>query len=171
MEHAGFYRCFIKNFSSISKPLTNLLQKSVPFVFNDECKAAFEKLKRALLTAHVVIPPNWSQPFEVICETDDDAVSAVLGQREGNKFNIIYYASHTLTEAQRNYAKNDRELYAVIFACEKFRPYITDTKVLFYTDRQAIKEVLNNKESRPRWVRWSLLLQEFDRERSWIVRR
>ena len=45
LGHAGFYRCFIKNFSSISKPLTNLLQKSVPFVFNDECKAAFEKLK------------------------------------------------------------------------------------------------------------------------------
>ena len=65
-------------------------------------------------------------------------------------------------EAQRNYAKNDIDLYAVIFACEKFRPYITDTKVIFYTNHQAIKEVLNIKDTKPWWMRWSLLLQEFD---------
>jgi hypothetical protein len=52
----------------------------------------------------------------------------------------------------------------VIFSCEKFRPYITDTKVIFYTDRQAIKEVLGNKDTKPRWMSWSLLLQEFDSE-------
>jgi hypothetical protein len=50
----------------------------------------------------------------------------------------------------------------VIFACEKFKRYITDTKVIFYTDHQAIKEVLDIKETKPRWMRWSLLLQKFD---------
>ena len=119
--HAGFYRCFIKIFSSISKPLTNLLQKNVPFMFNDECKSAFEKLKHALLNAPIITPPDWDMPYEVICKTDDNAVSAVLGQQVGEKFNVIYLASHTLTDAQRNYAKNDRELYGVIFACENFR--------------------------------------------------
>lgn len=131
-------------------------------MFSEECKAAFKMLKQALITAPVLTPPNWDQPFEVVCEMDDNVVSAILGQQEGNKFNIIYYASHTLTEAQRNYAKNDRELYAVIFACEKFRPYITETKVIFYTDRQAVKEVLDKKDTKPRWIRWALLLQEFD---------
>lgn len=63
---------------------------------------------------------------------------------------------------KRNYAKNDRELYLVIFACEKFRPYITETKVIVYTDRQVVKEVLAKKDTKPRWVRWALILQEFD---------
>ncbi|KAK1683553.1 hypothetical protein QYE76_044401 [Lolium multiflorum] len=58
LGHAGFYRRFIKDFSKISKPLTNLLQKDVPFVFDDDCKEAFETLKKALTTAPVVEPPD-----------------------------------------------------------------------------------------------------------------
>ena len=54
LGHASFYRRFIKDFSRISKPLTNLLQKDVPFVFDDECKEAFEILKKALITAPIV---------------------------------------------------------------------------------------------------------------------
>ena len=95
---------------------------------------------------------------------DDNVVSEVLGQWVGKRFNVIYYASHTLTSAQRNYAKNDIELYASIFATEKFTPYITYTKVIFYTNHQAIKEVLDIKETKPCWMRWSLLLQEFNSE-------
>src|SRR3954454_12081863 len=60
--HAGFYRRFIKDFSKISKPLTNLLQKNVPFFFDDDCKEAFEK---ALTTAPIVQPPAWNLPFEI----------------------------------------------------------------------------------------------------------
>jgi hypothetical protein len=58
LGHAGFYRRFIKYFSKISKPLTNLLQKDVPFVFDDDCKEAFETLKKALTTAPILQPPN-----------------------------------------------------------------------------------------------------------------
>ena len=58
LGHAGFYRRFIKDFSKISKPLTNLLQKDVPFVFDDECKEAFEILEKALITAPIVQPPD-----------------------------------------------------------------------------------------------------------------
>jgi hypothetical protein len=56
--HAGFYRSFIKDLSKISKPLTNLLQKYVPFVFDDDCKETFEILKKALITAPIVQPPD-----------------------------------------------------------------------------------------------------------------
>ncbi|KAK1607432.1 hypothetical protein QYE76_031105 [Lolium multiflorum] len=81
LGHAGFYRRFIKDFSKISKPLTNLLQKDVPFVFDDDCKEAFETLKKALTTAPVVEPPDWNLPFEIMCDASDFAVGAVLGQR------------------------------------------------------------------------------------------
>ena len=81
LGHAGFYRRFIKDFSKISKPLTNLLQKDVPFYFNDDCKESFEILKKALVTAPIIQPPDWSLPFEIMCDASDYAVGAVLGQR------------------------------------------------------------------------------------------
>ncbi|KAK1605081.1 hypothetical protein QYE76_028754 [Lolium multiflorum] len=119
LGHAGFYRRFIKDFSKISKPLTNLLQKDVPFVFDDDCKEAFETLKKALTTAPVVEPPDWNLPFEIMCDASDFAVGAVLGQRVDKKLNVIHYASKTLDAAQRNYATTEKELLAVVFAYRK----------------------------------------------------
>ena len=82
LGHAGFYRRFIKDFSKISRPLTNLLQKDIPFVFDDDCEEAFEILKRALITAPIVQPPDWNLPFEIMCNASDYVVDAVLGQHQ-----------------------------------------------------------------------------------------
>ena len=81
LGRAGFYRIFIKDFSKISRPLTNLLQKDVPFVFDDDCVEAFETLKKALTSTPIVQPPDWNLPFEIMCDATDYAVGAVLGQR------------------------------------------------------------------------------------------
>ncbi|KAK1618932.1 hypothetical protein QYE76_024449 [Lolium multiflorum] len=152
----------VKDFSKISKPLTNLLQKDVPFVFDDDCKEAFETLKKALTTAPVVEPPDWNFPFEIMCDASDFAVGAVLGQRVDKKLNVIHYASKTLDAAQRNYATTEKELLAVVFACDKFRPYIVDSKVTIHTDHAAIRYLMTKKDAKPRLIRWVLLLQEFD---------
>ncbi|KAL4387321.1 hypothetical protein GQ457_09G021380 [Hibiscus cannabinus] len=88
MGHAGFYRRFIKDFSKISKPLCNLLQQNQPFVFDEECQSAFEELKIKLISAPVVVPPDWSAPFELMCDASDHAVGAALGQRRA----IPWYA-------------------------------------------------------------------------------
>ena len=63
LGHAGFYRRFIKDFPKISQPLTNLLQKDIPFVFDDDCVEAFEILKKALISAPIAQPLNWNLPF------------------------------------------------------------------------------------------------------------
>ncbi|KAK1665813.1 hypothetical protein QYE76_053972 [Lolium multiflorum] len=162
LGHAGFYRRFIKDFSKISKPLTNLLQKDVPFVFDDDCKEAFETLKKALTTAPIVEPPDWNLPFEIMCDASDFLVGAVLGQRVDKKLNVIHYASKTLDAAQRNYATTEKELLAVVFACDKFRSYIVDSKVTIHTDHAAIRYLMTKKDAKPRLIRWVLLLQEFD---------
>ncbi|KAK1606632.1 hypothetical protein QYE76_030305 [Lolium multiflorum] len=162
LGHAGFYRRFIKDFSKISKPLTNLLQKDVPFVFDDDCKEAFETLKKVLTTAPIVEPPDWNLPFEIMCDASDFAVGAVLGQRVNKKLNVIHYASKTLDAAQRNYATTEKELLAVVFACDKFRSYIVDSKVTIHTDHAAIRYLMTKKDAKPRLIRWVLLLQEFD---------
>jgi hypothetical protein len=149
LGHAGFYRRFIKYFSKISKPLTNLLQKDVPFVFDDDCKEAFETLKKALTTT-IVQPLDWNLRFEIMCDASDFAVGAILGQRVDKKLNIIHYASKTLDAAQKNYGTTEKEFLSVVFACDKFRPYIVDSKVTIHTDHAAIRYLMAKKDAKPR---------------------
>jgi hypothetical protein len=99
LSHAGFYRRFIKDFSQIARPLTNLLAKDAHFEFTDECLAAFHTLKRALILVPIIQPPDWSLPFEIMCDASDYAVGAVLGQRKDKKHHVIAYASKTLIGA------------------------------------------------------------------------
>ncbi|XP_061993642.1 uncharacterized protein LOC133711554 [Rosa rugosa] len=164
LGHAGFYRRFIKDFSKISRPLCQLLQKDVPFHFDKECQAAFDKLKELLTSAPIMLPPDWSLPFELMCDASDYAVGAVLGQRKDKRPYAIYYASRTLNDAQMNYSTTEKELLAVVFALEKFRSYLLGTKVIIYTDHAALKYLMTKKEAKPRLIRWILLLQEFDKE-------
>ena len=164
LGHAGFYRRFIKDFSKIARPLTNLLTKDTPFEFNDECVSSFEQLKTSLTSAPIIQPPDWSLPFELMCDASDYAVGAVLGQRKDNVPSVIYYASKTLNEAQRNYTTTEKEMLAVVFALEKFRQYLIGTKTIIYTDHAAIKYLLSKKEAKQRLIRWVLLLQEFSLE-------
>jgi len=133
---------FIKDFSKISRPLTILLQKDVPFVLDDDCVEAFETLKKALISAPIVQPPDWNLPFEIMCDASDYAVSAVLGQRVDNKLNVIHYASKTLDNGQINYATTEKEFLAIVFACDKFRSYIVDSKVIVHTNHAAIKYLM-----------------------------
>ncbi|CAN6707379.1 unnamed protein product [Malus baccata var. baccata] len=164
LGHAGFYRRFIKDFSKISTPLCRLLQKDVTFDFNEECEKAFKHLKEMLTSAPIIRPPNWSIPFELMCDASDYALGAVLGQRKDKQPHVIYYASRTLNDAQLNYSTTEKELLAVVFALDKFRSYLLGTKVIIYTDHAALKYLLTKKEAKPRLIRWMLLLQEFDIE-------
>src|SRR6185437_3465000 len=102
--NAGFYMRLIKDFSKITKPLTQLLQKDVQYTFDSNCLHAFQTLKQSLISAPIMQPPDWNLPFEIMCDASDYAVGAVLGQRKEGKVNAIYYASKTLNEAQVNYA-------------------------------------------------------------------
>ena len=108
LGHAGFYRRFIKDFCKISRPLTSLLQKDIPF-FYDDCLEAFETLKKALISAPIVQQPDWNLPFEIMCDASDYAVGVVLGQTVDKKLNVIHYASRTLDSAQRNYGTTEKE--------------------------------------------------------------
>ncbi|KAL5560543.1 hypothetical protein UlMin_036754 [Ulmus minor] len=125
------------DFSKITKPLCSLLVKNAQFDFSSDCLQAFNLLKEKLTSAPIICAPDWSLPFEVMCDASDYAIGAVLGQRKGKLLHVIYYASRTLTDAQLNYATTEKELLAVVFAFDKFRSYL---------------------------IGWILLLQEFDLE-------
>ncbi|XP_073313474.1 uncharacterized protein [Primulina huaijiensis] len=82
LGHAGFYRCFIKDFSKIAKPLSSLLMKYVPFDFKSDYLQAYNDLKERLVMAPVLVVPDWDLPFEIMCDASNTAVGAVLGQRK-----------------------------------------------------------------------------------------
>ncbi|XP_048605413.1 uncharacterized protein LOC125582967 [Brassica napus] len=164
LGHAGFYRRFIKDFSMIARPLTRLLCKEAKFVFDADCLAAFQILKKSLVSAPIVQPPDWDLPFEIMCDASDYAIGAVLGQRKDKKLHVIYYASRTLDDAQIKYATTEKELLAVVYAFEKFRSYLVGSKVIVHTDHAALKYLMTKKDAKPRLLRWILLLQEFDIE-------
>jgi hypothetical protein len=150
--HAGFYQRFIKDFSHIARPLTNLLAKDVKFTFNDECHRAFQILKKALISALVIQPPDWTLPFEIMCNASDYAVGTVLGQTKDKKHYAISYASETMTGAQLNYTTTEKELLVVVFAIDKFRSYLVGAKVIVYTDHAVLKYLITKKDAKPRLI-------------------
>ncbi|XP_074305533.1 uncharacterized protein LOC141640750 [Silene latifolia] len=164
LGHAGFYRRFIKDFSKIAKPLTSLLLKDAPFVFDEFCLEAFHRLKRALVTAPIIRAPGWGLPFEIMCDASDFAVGAVLGQMVDRKNHVIYYTSKTLDQTQCGYSTTEKEMLAIVHAVENFRQYLVGSKVVVYSDHTALRQLMVKKDAKPRLLRWVLLLQEFDLE-------
>ncbi|GJS35744.1 reverse transcriptase domain-containing protein [Tanacetum coccineum] len=88
--------------------------------------------------------------------------SAVLGQRKTKHFQPIHYASKTITDAQAHYTTTKKELLAVVYAFEKFWPYLVLSKTIVYTDHSALKYLLAKQDAKPRLLRWIILLQEFN---------
>ena len=164
LGHAGFYRRFIRDFSKITRPLCRLLEKDAKFKFDESCERSFEEIRSKLVESPIMAKPDWNKEFEIMCDASDYAMGAVLGQRTDKIFKAIYYASKTFNEAQENYSTTEKEMLAIVFACEKFRPYILGSHVIIHTDHAAIKYLMAKKESKPRLIKWVLLLQEFDLE-------
>nr|GEZ22937.1 hypothetical protein [Tanacetum cinerariifolium] len=150
------------DFLKIARPMTHLLEKDTPFFFSKECIDAFNTLKKKLTEALILVVPDWNLPFELMCDASDHAIGAVLGQRKSKNFQPIYYASKTMTEAQIHYTTTEKKMLVIVYAFEKFRPYLVLSKSIVYTDHSALKYLPNKQDAKPRLIRWVLLLQEFD---------
>lgn len=96
-----------------------------------------------------------------MCDASDDAMGVALGQLRDKRFRAIYYVSETFNSAQRNYTTTEKELLAVVYAFDKFRPYLLGAKTIVYTEHAAIRYLINNKDAKARFIHWVLLLQEF----------
>nr|GEU96832.1 reverse transcriptase domain-containing protein [Tanacetum cinerariifolium] len=119
LGHAGFYRRFIQDFSKIARP------------------------KKKLTEALILVVPDWNLPFKLMCDASDFVIGAVLGERKTKHFQPIHYASKTMTESQIHYTTTEKEMLAVVYAFEKFWPYLVLSKTIVYTDHSALKYLLN----------------------------
>ncbi|GKA89968.1 zinc finger, CCHC-type containing protein [Tanacetum coccineum] len=141
--------------------MTQLLVKDALFNFSKECIQSFDTLKRELTQAPIMIKPDWSLPFEIMCDACDYAVGAVLGQRIDKHFKPIHYASKIMNEAQENYTTTEKELLAVVFAFDKFCQYLVLSKTIVLMII-CPNDIIHETRSKTSLVRESLLLQEFD---------
>ena len=115
-------------------------------------------------TTPIIQAPDWTAPFELICDASNYALGVVLAQKIDKMPRVIYYTSRTLDAAQANYTTTEKELLAIVFALEKFCSYFLGTRVIVYTDHTTLKYLLKKTESKPRLIKWMLWIQEFDLE-------
>ena len=99
-----------------------------------------------------------------MCNASDYIIGAVLGQKRERTFQVIYYVSHTLNNAQLNYVTTENELLEIVFTFDKFWAYLIGNKVIVHTDPSPIKYLMTKKDTKTRLIMWVLLLQEFDLE-------
>jgi hypothetical protein len=132
-----FLSTFYQRFSKIIAPLCKLLAKVVDFMFDQVCKDVHDELKRRVTSAAIIQPPNWDEPFKIMCNTSDYVVGVLLGQRIGKNLHVIAYTSRMLDGGQCNYYTTEKELFAVVFALEKFRSYLLSTKIVVFTNHAA----------------------------------
>ncbi|XP_055824793.1 uncharacterized protein LOC129893304 [Solanum dulcamara] len=118
--------------------------------------------KEKLISAPMIVGPDWYAPFEIMCDANGVALEVVLGQKCNKIFHLIYYARKTLNTGQKNYIVTEKELLAVVYAFEKFRAYLLGTKVIVHTDHAALQYLITKNDATPRLIRWVLLLQQFD---------
>lgn len=161
---ASWYRRFVPNFSTIVSPLTSLLKKSKKFLWDDTCDRALRTIKEHLVSAPILTCPDFTLPFIIQTDASAFGLGAVLSQEtvEGEK--VISYISRSLTKNERNFTTTERECLAVLFAIEKFRPYVEGTRFTVITDHYSLKWLNSIKDPVGRIARWAVRLQQYDFE-------
>lgn len=160
---AEFYRKFVKDFSRIASPLTDLTKKGCPNQVRwEEChENAFSTLKNALIQAPVLKIPNFSQIFILQTDACDTGIGSILLQEEDNTRMPICYASKKLKASERNYSTIEKECLAIVWAINKFHRYLYGKEFILETDHQPLAYLQRSKIANARLMRWSLLLQQY----------
>lgn len=157
----NYFSHYIANYAKLAKPLYNLLKKNIDFDWNSVCNAAFEQLKAMLVTAPILIFPDFELIFIVTTDASDFSVGCMLSQGDIPKDKPIAFASKALNSAQQNYSTIEKELYAILFAVDAFRHYIYGFEFILFTDHKPLVYLYNLKNPSSRLYRWKLQLAEY----------
>ena len=161
---AGYYRKFIKDFSSIAAPLHDLTKDSVKFHWTSACQAAFVRLKSALQDGPVLALPDPSRPFVVHTDASGFAVGAVLMQDQGKGFQPIAFLSKKMLPAETRYPVHEQELLAIIHSLGTWRHYLAGSKfkVIIKTDHKSLQHFKTQPQLSGRQSRWKDVIANFD---------
>ncbi|XP_074303022.1 uncharacterized protein LOC141637443 [Silene latifolia] len=153
---ASFYRRFIRDFSTVTSPITECMKKGT-FHWSEAAQGAFETIKRKLCEAPVLALPDFSQPFEVECDASGVGIGVVLIQ---NKRPIAYF-SEKLGGARLNYSTYDKEFYAIVRALNHWSHYLRPSHFILHSDHESLKHIHGQQKLNPRHAKWVEFLQSF----------
>jgi hypothetical protein len=156
LELAGYYRCFIKDFSKIAKPMTKLLEKNKAFDWTTQCQASFEELNNVLQPR--LILPDLTKKFNIYCDASCRGLGCVLMQ-EGQ---VVCYASRLLRKHEENYPTHNLELAAVVHALKIWRHYLIGHRCEIYSDHKSLKYIFTQDDLNLRQRRWLELIKDYD---------
>ena len=140
---AGYYRRFIEGFSTIDKPMTQLLKKDKKFEWTEACEKSFQELIRKLTTAPVLIVPDIHKNFEVFCDASRKGLGCVLMQ-EGK---VVAYASRQLRKHEENYPTHDLEMAAVIHALKEWRHFLLGNRCEIYIRITKVSNIFSRSQN------------------------
>jgi len=162
---ANFYRRFIKGYSTITLPITQLTSPRTPWNWNEQCQNAFERLKKAFTEAPILA--HFAPERAKMVETDasDLAKGAILSQLEpDNRWHPIAYLSERFTPAELNYDVHDKEMVVIVQCFKRWRHFLIGCpqKIQVFTDHKNLEYFNSTKILNRRQARWSEILSEFD---------
>lgn len=164
---AQHYKRFIPNYAGIASCLTDLTSgsgsKTRPIVWTSECQKSFDLLKSLLCSAPVLSTPDMDKPFRIECDGSNFAVGAVLLQQDKDlNWKPLAYESKKLSQAERNYPAQERELLAILVALRTWRCFINGKNYAVYTDHKLLTHLQKQQKVTPRLVRWVSELDLFN---------
>jgi hypothetical protein len=173
----GYYRRFIKNYCYLAAPLEKLCQNSFQkkasrkissikkWEWNDQHEENFKKLKHALVSAPVLSYPTRQDRFILDTDACHDGIGAVLAQIQDGQERVIAYASHKLSQSERQYCITRKELLAVYRYVNHFKHYLYGRQFTIRTDHRALVWMLNWKRpSTSQYCSWIAELENYDFE-------
>ena len=162
---AGFYRKFVRDFSKIALPITELTKETTAFEWGEKQQQAFEALKSALCSAPVLLIPDPSKPYTLNCDACDYALGATLQQDHGNGLQPVAYMSRKFKPAEINYDTREKEFMALVDACSHWRHYLhSDLPFTLLSDHDSLKYHKTMPHLSGRLARWIEKMAEFDYE-------
>jgi hypothetical protein len=160
---SNYYRGYIPKFAIIMEPLYGVSQASKKFFWSRQAQESFDKIKELLSKFPILRHPDYSLPFKLQTDASDRGLGAVLSQVVNGQEHVVLYLSRTLQPADRKWSPREKEALAIIWACEKCRPYLIGVKFKVETDHHSL-QWLQKVKSPARLVRWALRLSEYDFE-------
>ena len=159
---ANYYRRFIKDFGTTAKPLQRLLEKNIAFEWTQQCQAAFDHLRKCLMTTPILAFPDHSRHFVLDTDASDTGIGAILSQVQDDGGEVVIaYASRSLSRQEQRYCVTRRELLAVVEFIHHFRHYLLGVHFTLRTDHGSLVWIQNFKEPEGQLARWLERLQEY----------
>lgn len=164
---ASHYRRFLKNFSSVAAPLTELTKGTGPkrrsIVWSSACQQAFESLKFMMTHAPVLQAPDMSKPYIIETDSSDFGCGGVLLQKDDHGvLHPLAFESKKFSSAERNYPAQERELLGVLHALRTWRCFIDGADYVVYTDHNPLQYLRSQVKPTPRLVRWLSEIETYD---------